>query len=325
MNSTRSLTTCLFAAGFCLFWACSGDDDAAGPEDSPDGGGQQSGAIAEQPDAGGERPDAGGEDEQICTREGLRALVDDYFDALIAHDATMLPLASDVKFTENAERIEPGDGLWQKAGELQFKRSALDTERCGTHTEAVLEEDGEPIIFGVRLQLRDEEITEIETYIVRAGTYMMIGELDVFSPEGVIESDTIDVTDVRWEELVPEDQRCSRERLNEIAELYFESFGPAGHVAPMKNDCYRWEDGVRTTDGDCSAWLPEPGQGRGGMITHRRYPIADVEAGITIGYVLFRDAIDFHMFKIIDEEIRLIEAVITGSDYTSTGWDEQEE
>jgi hypothetical protein len=39
-------------------------------------------------------------------------------------------------------------------------------------------------------------------------------------------------------------------------------------------------------------------------------------------YVLFRDAIDFHMFKIVNGEVRLIQAVITGSGYTSTGWDD---
>lgn len=259
-----------------------------------------------------------------CTRESLRALVEDYFDALEAHDAWQLPLADDVKFTENAEQIEPGEGLWQKAESVRFKRSALDTERCGTNTEAILDEDGEPIIFGVRLQLVDDEITEIESYVVRKGTYIAAGVLEIFFPEGVIESDTVDVTDVRWEELVPEDQRSTREELNAIADSYFESFGPAGHIAPMKNNCFRWEDGWRTTDGDCSAWLPAEGQGLGG-ITHRRYPIADIEAGIAIGYVLFRDAIDFHMFKIIDGEIRLIEAVITGYGYESSGWEEQEE
>jgi hypothetical protein len=31
------------------------------------------------------------------------------------------------------------------------------------------------------------------------------------------------------------------------------------------------------------------------------------------------------MFKIIDGQIRLIEAVITGTGYTSSGWDEQKE
>jgi hypothetical protein len=305
--------------------------DAGGASEagSPDAGEAQSDAggasEAGSPDAGEAQSDAGGASEAGCTREALRALVDDYFEALAAHDVTRLPLAADVKFTENAERIEPGEGLWQKAEAIRFKRSALDTERCGTHTEAVLDEAGEPIIFGVRLQLVDDEITEIETYIVRKGTYIAAGVLELFSPEGVIESDTIDVTDVRWEALVPEDQRSTREELNAIADSYFESFGPAGHIAPMKNDCYRWEDGVRTTDGDCSAWLPADGQGRGGMITHRRYPIADTEAGIAIGYVLFRDAIDFHMFKIIDGEIRLIEAVITGYGYESTGWEEQEE
>jgi hypothetical protein len=241
-------------------------------------------------------------------------LVDDYFEALAAHDASALPVASHVKFTENAAQLSVGEGLWQKASAVRFKRSALDTERCGTHTQAVLDEDGVPIIFGVRLQLDRGQISEIESYVVREGSYFL------FSPDALARSDEEGVTEVQWEALVPEEQRNTREELNHIADLYFESFGPAGHVAPMKRDCFRWEDGVRTTGGDCSFFLPAPGTGQGG-VTQRRYPIADLEAGIAIGYVLFRDALDFHMFKIFNGEIRLIQAVVTGSGYTSSGWD----
>jgi hypothetical protein len=300
MNGNRFFAFCCLAAALCLPVACAEDDGSGGGDAALDGGGQMDAVDGEAP---------------ACTRESLSARGDDYLDALVAHDATRLDLASDVKFTENAELLEVGQGLWQKAGEVRFQRSALDSERCGTHTEAVLDEDGEPIIFGVRLQLVDDEIAEIETYVVRQGDYFL------FSPDGVVVSDTAG-GDVHWEDIIPEDQRNTREELNHIADLYFESFGPAGHVAPMQNDCYRWEDGVRTTDGDCSLWLPASGQGQEGTITHRRYPVTDVEAGIAIGYVLFRDALDFHMFKIVDGDIRLIEAVITGSGYTSSGWDE---
>jgi hypothetical protein len=289
---------------------------------SKDSGSESHNASNTRADASDEKLDANSEAAPNCTRKELRALVDDYFEALAAHDATSLPIASDVKFTENAKTIEVGEGLWQKAGNVRFKRSAFDTERCGTHTQAVLDEDGSPIIFGVRLQLADKKITEIETYIVHKGDYFL------FDPDALTQSDGTSEdawSEVKWEDLVPEEQRSTRDELNHIADLYFESFGPAGYVAPMRHDCYRWEDGVRTTGGDCVIGLPAEGTGAGG-VTHRRYPIADVEAGIAIGYVLFLNAIDFHMVKIVNGEIRLIQAVITGtsSGYTSTGWEEKE-
>jgi hypothetical protein len=123
---------------------------------------------------------------------------------------------------------------------------------------------------------------------------------------------------------VPEEQRATREQLVEIADAYFESFGPAGWVAPMRRDCYRWENGVRTTAGDCTVGLPPSGQGRGG-ITHRRYPIADVRTGVVVGYVRFAGALDFHMFKVVDGEIRLIQAVVTDQGHDTTGWEDQED
>lgn len=306
MNSRRALVPLCMAAVFGLSIACADDGEPEQEDDSLD--------------AGEERPDAAGEEQPVCTREGLRALVDDYFDALAAHDATLLPLASEVKFTENAEQIELGEGLWRKAGPVRFKRSALDTERCGMHTQAVLDEDGVPVIFSVRLQLVDDQIAEIETYIAREGDYFF------FSSEGLVESDNAGVSEVQWEALVPEDQRNTRDELNKIADLYFDSFGPEGYVAPMFRDCYRWENGVQTTfGGDCSFGLPPEGQATTGNITNRRYPIADVEAGIAIGYVFFGGALDIHMFKIIDSEIRLIQAVVTASGHTSSGWEEQVE
>jgi hypothetical protein len=255
-----------------------------------------------------------------CERDSLRALVNTYFDALMAHDATQLPVADDVKFTENGERIELGQGLWQKAGNLRYKRNALDSEACGTHTQATLEEDGVEVIFGVRLQLKEGLISEIETFIVRSGEYIVFG-LTVFSTD-LAASDN--VSSVKWEEAVPEAQRATREELIEIADLYFESFGPAGIVSPIRNDCYRWENGFQTTFGDCSLFLPEPGTVLEGGITHRRYRIADVENGIVVGYVLFQDLVDFHMFKVVNGEIRLIQAVLSAPGHTSTGWQEQE-
>jgi hypothetical protein len=62
-----------------------------------------------------------------------------------------------------------------------------------------------------------------------------------------------------------------------------------------------------------------------GGITQRRYPIADVENGIGIGYVLFRDRVDFHMFKVVAGEVRLIQAVVSEAGRTTTGWEEREQ
>lgn len=48
-----------------------------------------------------------------CDRACLEGLVDQYLDALIAHDPKRLPLAPNVKFTENGQRLNLGDGFWR--------------------------------------------------------------------------------------------------------------------------------------------------------------------------------------------------------------------
>jgi hypothetical protein len=252
-------------------------------------------------------------------------MIDSYFTALEEHTPDSLPLSAAVRFTENGRVLEIGEGIWQTVDNVRFKRNAIDTERCGTHTQAVLSEDGDEIVYGARLRLEGGSISEIETYIAREGNYVVLEGLALFSPDGVLDADNVAGPSITWPEVVPEAERSSREELNEIADLYFESFGPRGIVSPIEEDCYRWENGVRTTDGDCSLFLPEPGTGVEGTITNRRYPIADPELGIAIGYVKFGSRLDFHMFKVVGGAVRLIQAVVADDGgVEETGWEDQE-
>jgi uncharacterized lipoprotein len=122
---------------FALLWglvgilsACSSDKNAE--EEKVVDAGRDAGRDAE-PDA---NTSANG-----CTRETLKATVDKYFEALNARDHADLPLASEVKFTENGKELQIGEGLWTTAGELKFKRSAFDTESCNSVTESTIAEE----------------------------------------------------------------------------------------------------------------------------------------------------------------------------------------
>jgi hypothetical protein len=125
-----------------------------------------------------------------CSREALRGVVDQYFAALAAHDPSGLPLAPNVRSTENGVEVAVGKGLWQTAGKALLRRVLVDTRQCGTHASAVLEEkfsaaaigpanafsgkkplpaEGavRPILFGVRLRVEGGKITEIESIVAR--------------------------------------------------------------------------------------------------------------------------------------------------------------
>ncbi len=94
------------------------------------GGGQNGGAGAGGAATGG-ASGAGGGPGGECTRALLDGLLDDYFAALSAGDPSSLPLAANVKFTENAEVTEIGTtDFWMNAGETKYSQRALDTEAC---------------------------------------------------------------------------------------------------------------------------------------------------------------------------------------------------
>lgn len=250
-----------------------------------------------------------------CTRAGLTELVHRYFDALAAHDPKRLPTTPEVKFTENAQRLPLGEGLWKTAGTLMFERSALDTEQCQTFTEAVLEhpmplanQPKGPVIAGVRLKLENQRVSEIETFaIFDTGV--------AFSATGLLDS-----ASENWKEPLPSEQRVPRDQLVAVATAYFEHRGNATAHVPFGTPCFRRDNGLAAAS--CENSGPETLNPL--PVTHRRFGVVDVEAGIVVGTGLYIVAIPgFAMLKVPDGEIRMID---TGTAYfgqgaTSSGWD----
>jgi hypothetical protein len=50
-----------------------------------------------------------------CNRACLENLVDQYLAAVVAHDPKKLPFSADVKYTENYQALQIGDGFWKTA------------------------------------------------------------------------------------------------------------------------------------------------------------------------------------------------------------------
>jgi hypothetical protein len=179
-----------------------------------------------------------------------------------------------------------------------------------------MQENGRDALVGSRMLVEHGQITEIETYVTHQGDYL------VFNANGFAQGDTQAPTDVKWEDVVPEAQRSTRDELIEIADNYYQSFGQSTPLAPIRNGCYRWENGFNTASGDCSIGMQ---LGSPSTVSHRRYPMVDVEAGVVVAYVLFGNYLDFHAFKVADGQVRRIEALVTNSGHTSTGWEDQEQ
>jgi hypothetical protein len=288
---------------------------------------------------------------QNCTRDGLKAVIASYFKAVETHNMSALATAPNLRITQNGAEIKPGEGFFKTGGKSQFQRSLIDTERCGTLTQAIIDETPDPnapapagrggagargaaaprggqrgtapvpevaaaprgappaapaanggpgpVILAVRLKVDNGKVSEIETIVNRQGELF-------FSPEGVLETRNQD-----WESILPVAQRSTREYMNDAANKYFEGFSQDPKVeAPFATPCDRWEGGVSTTTAthNCSP------KGFVMTHTHRRFPVTDLEAGITAGFVNFNQSLpDVHIFKIKNGKIDWIQAVFGGN------------
>src|SRR6186713_527482 len=105
-----------------------------------------------------------------CDRACMTGIVDRYLTALVRHDPAGLPLNRDVKFTENAARLQVGrEGLWIAASELPtgFRIYALDVGAGQAGFYGVMKERDKPLIIALRLKVVNGQITEIEHVLAR--------------------------------------------------------------------------------------------------------------------------------------------------------------
>ena len=258
-----------------------------------------------------------------CTREGLKSITDKFFTALEAHQPSGLPLASGVKYTENGVAVALGKGAWETAAKTTFKRGMVDTRKCGTHTQAIIEENGQekPMLYGVRLKIDNEKISEIEAIVVRGAQVLSVPAI-------------LDTKDHDWEVILPPEQRSSRLAMMAIADDYFKLFvkerKPEVSELPFMPPCDRWENGMQTTKGGTNMGVTMPAhncspKGFADMDHPSRRFLVDVETGVVVAYVIYNnDWPDFHMFKIRNGHVDWIQAYFEyGKKYESIGWPEE--
>jgi hypothetical protein len=246
-----------------------------------------------------------------CTRELLRNTITAYLTALAAHSASTLPVASNVKFTENGRVMTLGDGLWRTAGAVKYSQSALDVATCGSGTHAVVPEGTMDIPVALRLKLVNQQITEIETIAVRPGDYMLSGQTFASNPAAIISANST----IMWETAPASGQRNTRDELIAWIDKYFREF-PMG-VCNTVSSCRRLENGygnfVCTSGASCAAGAP-----MGTPAMTPRALMADPETGIGVGMTMFMGNTDMHMFKMYGGQVYAVHAILGGA--TSSGW-----
>jgi hypothetical protein len=263
-----------------------------------------------------------------CSRACLQNFVDSYFEALAKEDASKLPVAANVKFTENGKPLKLGQGFWKTAGISGARLYALDASAGQAAAQAVVPENGALDIFFVRLQIKDKKITEIETLVCRKG------QAGFFAPEKILNAPAL------YSELLPESERTARAQLIQQASAYFTAVQTEGskdyQAAPLAPDMNRFENGVQTTNvpllgnpAMSAAEQLDKGIFKGLVVDHRRFPVVDTERGVVLGMMLMHANMNgqmggiliAEMFKIAGNMIRQVQAVMVNVPNDSdTGW-----
>jgi hypothetical protein len=275
-------------------------------------------------------------------RQRLIGVMNGYLEALEALDPSRLPIGAAVRFTENTRQIPLGAGLWRTVcGRRSGGHWFADVERGQVEYWGVVKENDHDAIIGARLRLEGRLITEIETVVVR-------GRGSFFNPSAVIEPYPA------FHEPLPASERTSRDRLIEIANLYFDAIELSdGSRLPVKDDCRRLVNGVLdsmmdpdqldTLEGHRALGVAE--QMSAGHYAYiealraRRFPIVDTERGLVICHVLFDHPGDlkradgelpwkapdstlaFEVFKIRGGVLEEVWAIGTGLPYgIDSGW-----
>jgi hypothetical protein len=289
-----------------------------------------------------------------CDRDCLLATVDRYLVALVAHDPSRAPFAARARYTENAQVLELGDGLWNTASEAPqgYKLVVADPSAGQAGFYALMKETGNPIWLAGRLKVEDRQITELENVVVRqrAG----FGNFERSEPNPI------------WSEVLDPSRRRPREQMIAIADSYFTAIQDnLIDSVPFDDRCARIENGVQTANNPSATFGGPDGPNVGALscreninspiwayiteIEPRRYLAVDEERGIVFGVFMFHqdgsvESVDIpgfgeykytgaarrpfttvipEMFKIVDGRIVQIEAVMASLPFGSKSrWDD---
>lgn len=284
-----------------------------------------------------------------CDRECLIGLMDQYFAALAAHDARALPLANDIKYTENGQALALTDGLWQTVKAApSYRFDVADPVSGEIGMLGLVAEGTNENFISVRLKVENRQITEIENLVVRS----------IGGPAFA----RVPLTEVHplFREIEPEGERLSRDRLEAIANSYFTGLDSetSAHDIPFDPQCQRMENGSWTALSplpeaqgmaklDCKSQFDTGFQVIVTNIRARRYPVIDPERGLVYALAFFDHSgavaeygrpdgtvqpvagpfsqpfsfMIAEVFKVKDGKLRQIEAVLTTVPYgMPSGW-----
>jgi hypothetical protein len=174
---------------------------------------------------------------QTCDRACLSGHVDRYLEAMAAHDPKRLPLAPNVKFTENGQAMALGDGLWATVKGLRDYRFHFNDVKTGqAGAMALVQENDHPALMSLRLKIRGGKITEVETIVSRG------------DPAASLKIDGLQDKPIFAEALAPADRRSRTAMVGTVKDYLNALIVTRKQGDVFDLDCTRVENGMRTAN-----------------------------------------------------------------------------
>jgi hypothetical protein len=204
-----------------------------------------------------------------CDRACLQGFVEQYLDAWIARDPAPLPLAPNVKYTENGQRLELGDGSWKVGtGKGKYRLWVPDTQTGQVAVITTVTEDGAapgqdvPSMLALRLKVVNRQISEAEALFVRPaaggggrGAAPARGNAPgdgraTPPPPPAVRLETMGAPNALFTQPTPPAERMSRADLIRIADMYFTGMQQNDGLGnyPFTDDCERFENASSSTN-----------------------------------------------------------------------------
>ena len=286
------------------------------------------------------------EKNENCDRACLEGYMDRYLEAMLEQEVSSELFARNVRFTENGIELPLGnEGLWFGMSGLEGYRlyvpdlqtqqiALLATVVENMSNGGVNDGEGNNVGLSVRLKIRDGRITEVEQLVSRPQVQLGGGGGED-STDGSFPGTTGDRVlamgspHPRWLEMIPENERHTRDELIEAGNHYFTALArhDSNGYYPFTEDCARWENGFLSTD-DCLAnFTGDSLNNIVDRIRDRRFVAADTERGVVFAFAFF----DHHrinwtwqlaeIFKIENGQIARVEAIFHQAPFgIASGW-----
>ncbi|KAE8444078.1 hypothetical protein EG329_000860 [Mollisiaceae sp. DMI_Dod_QoI] len=232
-----------------------------------------------------------------CDRTCLDSLVKQVLQAMVNHDASSLPLAQGVRYSENGQFITLGDGLWGTLGKVaipgpdDYAASFADPTSGTAAYWGLTEEQTTPGVLALRIKVDAGKITEIEAIDVRAeSSGARLGTLTLMRPPLPIEWEGSSVG--RLDAIFQQDKNGSTDIPPTIMSAYLDGLERHSSLGvPFASGCTRRDMAVQGNL-SCAAQMDGRGVAPNGLynrttaIRDRRILMTDAKKGVVLAVAL---------------------------------------